>query len=38
MIGRGETLQTIGSRARQEIERVLGRQVFLDLHVKVLKE
>src|SRR4029453_16418970 len=39
VIGRGgETLKTIGSRAREEIERVLGRQVFLDLHVKVLKE
>jgi GTPase len=39
VIGRGgETLKTIGSRAREEIERVLGNQVFLDLHVKVLKE
>jgi GTP-binding protein Era len=39
VIGKGgETLGTIGSRARQEIERVLGHQVFLDLHVKVLKE
>jgi GTP-binding protein Era len=39
VIGKGgETLKTIGSRARQEIERVLGHQVFLDLHVKVLKE
>jgi GTPase len=39
VIGRGgETLKTIGSQAREEIERVLGRQVFLDLHVKVLKE
>ncbi|HEY3214638.1 MAG TPA: GTPase Era [Actinomycetota bacterium] len=34
----GGTLQTIGSRAREEIERVLGHRVFLDLHVKVLKE
>jgi GTP-binding protein Era len=34
----GGTLQTIGSRAREEIERVLGHKVFLDLHVKVLKE
>jgi GTPase len=34
----GETLKTIGSRAREEIERVLGHQVFLDLRVKVLKE
>jgi GTP-binding protein Era len=39
VIGKGgETLKMIGSRARQEIERVLGHQVFLDLHVKVLKE
>jgi GTP-binding protein Era len=39
VIGRGgETLKTIGSRAREEIERVLGHQVFHDLHVKVLKE
>jgi GTPase len=39
VIGKGgETLKAIGSRAREEIERVLGHQVFLDLHVKVLKE
>ena len=39
VIGKGgETLKTIGSRAREEMERVLGHQVFLDLHVKVLKE
>jgi GTP-binding protein Era len=39
VIGKGGgTLQTIGSRAREEIERVLGHRVFLDLHVKVLKE
>jgi len=39
VIGRGgETLKKIGSRAREEIERVLGRKVFLDLRVKVLKE
>ena len=34
----GGTLKTIGSRAREEIERVLGHKVVLDLHVKVLKE
>ena len=39
VIGRGgETLKTIGSRAREEMELVLGCKVFLDLHVKVLKE
>jgi len=39
VIGRGgETLKKIGSRAREEMERVLGRKVFLDLRVKVLKE
>ncbi len=39
VIGKGgETLKTIGTRARQEMELVLGRKVFLDLRVKVLKE
>ena len=39
VIGRGgETLKTIGSRARGEMELLLGGKVFLDLHVKVLKE
>jgi len=39
VIGRGgETLKTIGSRAREEMELVLGTKVYLDLHVKVLKE
>jgi GTPase len=39
VIGKGgETLKTIGSRAREEMELVLGRKVFLDLRVKVLKE
>jgi GTP-binding protein Era len=39
VIGKGgETLKTIGSRARQEMEFVLGGKVFLDLRVKVLKE
>jgi GTP-binding protein Era len=39
VIGKGgETLKTIGSRARQELEFVLGGKVFLDLRVKVLKE
>jgi GTP-binding protein Era len=39
VIGRGgETLKTIGSRAREEMELLLGTKVYLDLHVKVLKE
>ena len=39
VIGKGgETLKTIGTRAREEMERVLGAKVFLDLRVKVLKE
>jgi GTP-binding protein Era len=32
---KGSTLKRIGSEAREEIEAMLGRQVFLDLHVKV---
>jgi GTPase len=35
---RGETLKTIGSGAREEMERLLGTKVFLDLRVKVVKE
>jgi GTP-binding protein Era len=31
----GSMIKTIGSRARPEIERLLGRQVFLELRVKV---
>jgi GTP-binding protein Era len=39
VIGRGgETLKAIGSRARAEIESLLGTRVFLDLRVKVIKE
>ena len=39
VIGKGgETLKRLGSRAREEMELVLGRKVFLDLRVKVLKE
>ena len=34
----GQTLTTIGSRAREEMEAMLDTKVFLDLHVKVLKE
>jgi len=39
VIGKGgQTLKTIGSRAREEMELVLARRVFLDLRVKVLRE
>jgi GTP-binding protein Era len=39
VIGRGgETLKTIGSRARLGMEELLGTKVFLDLRVKVVKE
>ena len=39
LIGRGgETLKAIGTRARAQMEPLLGTQVFLDLHVKVMKE
>jgi GTP-binding protein Era len=39
VIGKGgETLQAIGSHAREEMELTLGGKVFLDLRVKVLKE
>ncbi|AEV82314.1 Era-like GTP-binding protein [Actinoplanes sp. SE50] len=35
---RGERLKTVGTRARGEIEQLLGRKVYLDLHVRVAKE
>jgi GTP-binding protein Era len=39
VIGKGgETLKTIGTRAREEMQRLLGTRVYLDLHVKVVKE
>jgi GTP-binding protein Era len=39
VIGKGgETLKLIGTRARREMEPLLGTKVFLDLRVKVLKE
>jgi GTP-binding protein Era len=39
VIGKGgHTLKTIGTRAREEMELIAGKKVFLDLHVKVLKE
>jgi len=39
LIGKGGgTLKAIGSGARPEMERMLGTKVYLDLHVKVVKE
>ncbi|MGQ0668482.1 MAG: GTPase Era [Actinomycetota bacterium] len=39
LIGKaGATLRTIGTRAREEMEPLLGSKVFLDLRVKVLRE
>jgi GTP-binding protein Era len=35
---RGERLKDVGTRARQGIEALLGRRVFLDLHVTVAKD
>jgi GTP-binding protein Era len=39
VIGRGgAVLREIGTRARTELEALLGTRIFLDLHVKVAKE
>jgi GTP-binding protein Era len=39
LIGKGgETLKTIGTRARAQIEPLLGTKVYLDIRVKVMKE
>ncbi len=39
IIGRsGSRLKEVGANAREGIERLLGRKVYLDLHVKVAKE
>ena len=35
---RGSRLKEIGTRARLEIEALLGGRVYLDLHVRVAKE
>ena len=35
---RGARLKEVGSRAREEIENLLGARVYLDLHVRVAKE
>ena len=39
VIGKGgQTLRTIGTRAREEMELVLGTKVFLDVRVMVVTE
>jgi len=39
IIGKGgERLQDVGARARMEIEKLVGKQIFLSLRVKVAKE
>jgi GTP-binding protein Era len=35
---KGSRLKEVGTRARQEIEALLGTRVFLDLHVRVAKD
>ena len=35
---RGSRLKEIGTRSRAEIEKLLGRRVFLDLHVRTAKD
>ena len=35
---RGARLKDVGTRSRKEIEALLGRRVYLDLHVRVAKE
>ena len=34
----GERLKAVGAEARAGIERLLGRKVYLDLHIKIAKE
>ena len=38
IIGKGSRLREVGARARAQIEPLLGRKVYLSLHVKVAKE
>jgi GTP-binding protein Era len=35
---KGVRLRDVGTQARQEIETLLGKRVYLDLHVRVAKE
>jgi GTP-binding protein Era len=34
----GSRLKEVGTKARAEIEQLLGRRVYLDLHVRIAKE
>ena len=34
----GARLKDVGSRARRQIEALLGTKVYLDLHVKIAKD
>ena len=39
MIGtKGARLKEVGTRARKQIEGLLGTRVYLDLHVKIAKD
>jgi len=35
---KGARLRDVGSRARQQIEALLGTRVYLDLHIKVARD
>ena len=35
---RGELLRTVGTEARQDLERLFGARIYLDLRVKVEKD
>ena len=35
---RGSRLRDVGTRARQQIEELLGTRIYLDLHVRVAKD
>jgi GTPase len=35
---KGERMKDVGTRARQQIEALLGSRVYLDLHVRIAKD
>jgi GTP-binding protein Era len=35
---RGERMKEVGTRARHQIEALLGARVYLDLHVRIAKD